>query len=147
MKMFDMIQELQKQQTSAPSITSDELFDFGKFLEEEKEKERIAEESDVDEISEDEMPEKFVEMSMEEETVYETSDGHKLDPERSTWFPRRPITIPALHQNIHHTREAHQERIISWKYDEVKRLFAIKRRGGVIQYFRGRNELKSLPRW
>src|ERR1043165_8299691 len=73
--------------------------------------------------------------------------AHRVCPERSTWFPRKPITIPALHQNIHHTKEAHQEKIISWKYDELKRLFVIKRRGGVIQYFTGQTDLKSLPRW
>ena len=94
------------------------------------------------------MPKNFWSEGVEAEHVYEAGEeGMEVEPERPDWWKRKVERIPRMHQNIILDREMEKELIMSWMYDSLKGLFAIKRRGGIIQYFKNEHDLQFLPIW
>ncbi|MFS7890140.1 hypothetical protein Hanom_Chr00s000007g01615271 [Helianthus anomalus] len=139
------------------------FFDFEAFKEEEtKRKEKEAEakkrrlesiekvtegdDSDEEEMDRDEMPSRFIEWWLEEEVMYEQEDGETFTPQHPEWFRREREKLPDFYQVVTVEKTEATDTIISWMYSNLKGMFVVKRRGGVIQYFRIGYDLFSLPR-
>lgn len=142
-----MIQEFQEKANIGPTTTMEELFDFETFRKKEEEERAERERSDEEEVSDVEMPRNFWSEGFEQDHIYETGENVDLEPERPDWWKRKVEKILRLHQNIIIDREMEKEQIMAWMYDALKGFFAVKRRGGIIQYFKGAHDLQSLPIW
>ncbi|MFS7914659.1 hypothetical protein Hanom_Chr02g00156161 [Helianthus anomalus] len=94
----------------------------------------------------DEMPAKFIEWGLEEEVVYEQEDRKTFTPQHPKWFRREREKLPDFYQVVTVEKTEATDKIISWMYSNLKGMFVVKRRGGVIQYFRTGYDLFSLPR-
>ncbi|MFS8008774.1 hypothetical protein Hanom_Chr14g01276851 [Helianthus anomalus] len=141
-----------------------EIFDFDTFMEEETTRkakeaeankrrlestEKVSEgdESDEEEVDRDDMPAKFIEWGLEEEVVYEQEDGKIFSPQHPEWFRKEREKLPDFYQVITVEKTEATDKIISWMYSNLRGMFVVKRRGGVIQYFQTRFDLFTLPRW
>ncbi|MFS7945774.1 hypothetical protein Hanom_Chr06g00528131 [Helianthus anomalus] len=147
-----------------PMFSFTEIFDFQAFKEEEthrKKKEAEAkkrrlestekvtegDDSDEEEMDRDEMPSRFIEWGLEEEVIYEQENGETLTPQHPEWFRREREKLPDFYQVVTVEKTEATDKIISWMYSNIKGMFVVKRRGGVIQYFRTGYDQFSLPRW
>ncbi|KAJ0523901.1 hypothetical protein HanIR_Chr10g0498791 [Helianthus annuus] len=163
-KMYRMMRGMCEKMKIEPMFTFDEIFDFDAFIEEEtsrKEKEaeskkkrlesvdKISEgdESEEEEVDREDMPSKFVEWGLEDEVLYEQENGKTFAPEHPEWFKKERERLPDFHQVIKVEKSEATDKIISWMYDNLRGMFVVKRRGGVIQYFETGFDLFSLPRW
>ncbi|MFS8034575.1 hypothetical protein Hanom_Chr17g01582771 [Helianthus anomalus] len=142
-KMYRLIRELCAKAEVQPMFSATDIFDYKKFnVEEDNRKSEEAErkkrrlesavnvneddERDEEEVDRDEMLTRFVEWGLEEEVLYETEEGDEV-------------------VNVEKTEVT--DKIISWKYFNLKGMFIMERRGGVIQYFKTGYNMTSLPRW
>ncbi|MFS7988170.1 hypothetical protein Hanom_Chr11g01031491 [Helianthus anomalus] len=163
-KLYRMMKKICAKIEIEPMFSFAEIFDFEAFKEEEtKRKEKEAEakkrrlestekvtegdESDEEEMDRDEMPSRFIEWGLEEEIMYEQEDGETFSPQHPEWFRREREKLPDFYQVITVEKKEATDKIISWMYSNLKGMFVVKRRGGVIQYFRIGYDLFSLPRW
>ncbi|KAJ0604370.1 hypothetical protein HanHA300_Chr02g0049031 [Helianthus annuus] len=163
-KLYRMMRGICEKANIEPMFTFDEIFDFEAFIQEEmarKEKEAEAKkkrlesvdkalegnESEEEEADREIMPPTFIEWGLEDEVLYEQEDGKTFTPEHPEWFRKEREKLPDLHQVIKVVKSEETEKIISWMYDNLRGMFVVKRRGGVIQYFATGFDLFSLPRW
>ncbi|MFS7968200.1 hypothetical protein Hanom_Chr09g00794691 [Helianthus anomalus] len=126
------------------------IFDYEKFkVEEEKPKDEEAEkkkrrlestvnvneddESEEEEVDRDEMLAQFVDWGLEEED--------------RKWLKKEREKLPDFYQAVIVEKTGLTDKIISWKYNNLKGMFIEKRCGGVIQYFKTFFNMKSLPWW
>ncbi|MFS7968160.1 hypothetical protein Hanom_Chr09g00794211 [Helianthus anomalus] len=93
------------------------------------------------------MSAKFIEWGLEEEVVYEQEDGKTFSPQHPEWFRKEREKLPDFYQVITVEKTEATDKIISWMYNNLRGMFVVKRRGGVIQYFQTGFDLFSLPRW
>ncbi|KAJ0530079.1 hypothetical protein HanLR1_Chr10g0363021 [Helianthus annuus] len=163
-KMYEMIKELYSKAEMEPRFSSEDLFRFDKFKEEEEKrkaenaerKERRLEstvnvneddESEEEEVDKDEMPARFVEWGLEDEVMYETDGGEEVAPQHPEWFKKEREKLSDFYQMVTVEKTEATDKIISWKYCDMKGMFIVKRRGGVIQHFKTGLHMQSLPRW
>ncbi|XP_021995836.1 uncharacterized protein LOC110893021 [Helianthus annuus] len=163
-KMYRMMRNMCEQMKVKPMFSFEEIFDFEGFVEEEntrKEKEAEAKkkrlesvdkvsegnESDEEAVDRDDMPAKFLEWGLEDEVLYEQENGKTFAPEHPEWFKKEREQLPDFYQVITVEKTEATDKIISWMYENVRGMFVVKRRGGVIQYFQTGFDLFSLPRW
>ncbi|KAJ0827439.1 hypothetical protein HanRHA438_Chr17g0825731 [Helianthus annuus] len=163
-KLYRMMRGICEKTKIEPMFSFDEVFDFDAFIEAEtarKEKEAEAkkrrlesvnkvsegDESDEEEIDREDMPSKFIEWGLEDEVLYEQENGKTFAPEHPEWFKKERERLPDFHQVIKVEKSEATDKIISWKYDNLRGMFVVKRRGGVIQYFATGFDLFTLPRW
>ncbi|KAJ0886964.1 hypothetical protein HanRHA438_Chr09g0385351 [Helianthus annuus] len=71
----------------------------------------------------------------------------KLSPQHPEWFKKERERLPDFYQVITVEKNEATDRIISWMYNNLRGMFVVKRRGGVIQYFQTGFDLYTLPRW
>ncbi|KAM0063836.1 hypothetical protein Hdeb2414_s0003g00095581 [Helianthus debilis subsp. tardiflorus] len=93
------------------------------------------------------MPAGFIEWGLEEEVLYEQENGKTFSPQHPKWFKKERERLPDFYQVITVEKSEATDKIISWMYDNLRGMFVVKRRGGVIQYFQTRFDLFTLPKW
>ncbi|MFS8027755.1 hypothetical protein Hanom_Chr16g01502431 [Helianthus anomalus] len=147
-----------------PMFSFVEIFDFEAFKEEETNRktkefeakkrrlestERVTEgdDNDEEEVDRDDMPSRFIEWGLEEEVTYEQEDRETLTPQHPEWFKKEREKLHDFYQVITVEKTEVTDKIISWIYNNLKGMFVVKHRGGVIQYFKTGYDLFSLPRW
>ncbi|MFS8019782.1 hypothetical protein Hanom_Chr15g01407701 [Helianthus anomalus] len=92
------------------------------------------------------MPSGFIEWGLEEEVTYEQEDRETFTPQHPEWFRKEREKLPNIYQVIIIEKIEITDKIISWMYNNIRGMFVVKRRGGVIQYFKTGYDLFSLPR-
>ncbi|MFS7962777.1 hypothetical protein Hanom_Chr08g00730501 [Helianthus anomalus] len=93
------------------------------------------------------MPPRFVEWGLEEDVLYELEDGEKFTPQHPELFKKEHEKLPDFYQVIIVEKTTVTDKIISCMYINLRGMLLVKRRGGVIQYFKIGFDLQSLPRW
>ncbi|MFS8022320.1 hypothetical protein Hanom_Chr16g01438101 [Helianthus anomalus] len=86
-------------------------------------------------------------MGVRREVVYEQEDGEMFTPQHPEWFRKEREKLPDFYQVITVEKIEITDKIISWMYINLRGMFVVKRRGGVIQYFKTGYGMFSLPRW
>ncbi|MFS8022316.1 hypothetical protein Hanom_Chr16g01438051 [Helianthus anomalus] len=163
-KLYRMMKKICAKIEIEPMFSFAEIFDFEKFKEDEtnrkakeaeakkrrlesSEKVTEGDESDEEEVDRDEMPSKFIQWGLEEEVTYEQEDGEMFTPQHPEWFRKEREKLPNFYQVITVEKTEITDKIISWMYSNLRGMFVVKRRGGVIWYFKTGYDLFSLPRW
>ncbi|MFS7994293.1 hypothetical protein Hanom_Chr12g01104191 [Helianthus anomalus] len=163
-KLYRMMRSTCEQIEIEPMFSFEEIFDFDAFVDEETtrkvketevkkrhlestEKVTEGDESDEEEVDRDEMSTKFLKWGLEEEVVYEQEDGKTFSPQHPEWFKKEREKLPDFYQVIIVEKTEATDKIISWMYRNLRGMFVVKRRGGVIQYFQIGFHLFTLPRW
>ncbi|MFS8002883.1 hypothetical protein Hanom_Chr13g01207311 [Helianthus anomalus] len=83
----------------------------------------------------------------EDEIVYGNEEGGEFSPQHLEWFKKERKNIPDFYQVVTVENTEATDKIISWKYCDMKGMFILKQRGGVIQHFKTGLDMQSLPRW
>ncbi|MFS7968627.1 hypothetical protein Hanom_Chr09g00799841 [Helianthus anomalus] len=148
-KLYRMMKKICEKIEIEPMFSFADIFDFEAFKEEEANRkkkevetkkrrlestEKVTEgdESYEAEIDRDEMHAKFIEWGLEEEVVYEQEDGKTFTPQHPEWFKKEREKLPDFYQVVTVEKTEDRDKIISWMYINLKRMFVVKRRGGVI---------------
>ncbi|MFS7920755.1 hypothetical protein Hanom_Chr03g00228481 [Helianthus anomalus] len=76
------------------------------------------------------MPSNFVELGLKEDVLCDTDGGEEVAPEHPEWFKKEREKLPDFYQFVTIEKTEVTDKIIKWKYCDLKGMFIMKRKRG-----------------